>query len=164
MSQAIALIESQICSHRDSLHARNAEEYRRWLTQGYTKGLRALFRAVSKHDAFIDRPFDHLPFEARPAARREYWVRIWGHNPSGPVNLGPHGADLRARARQQTNEIPPIKVKTLAKLVKRLPKKAGMDLALLCLRLFHSRSYNFLLIRCISGNIKEPFPSKCKPF
>lgn len=61
--RALEVIDSQLHYYRAMWEQRNAKEYHKWLTQGYTAGMRSLFRNLSKRNARPVRPHQDLPFE-----------------------------------------------------------------------------------------------------
>ena len=49
----------------------NSEEYKTWLAQAHSKGLRGLFRSLRQKDIPWQRPFQDLPLWERLQARRD---------------------------------------------------------------------------------------------
>ena len=55
----------------------NTEEYKLWLQNAHSKGLRGLFRTLRQKDIPWQRPFQDLPIWERLQARLEQWGSIW---------------------------------------------------------------------------------------
>ncbi|CAE7523445.1 unnamed protein product [Symbiodinium sp. CCMP2592] len=65
--------EAQITQSRNSLR-----DFRKWLKAGSMRGMRPLFRALSKAECVHSRPFADHPVAERANLRRKQWVEIWG--------------------------------------------------------------------------------------
>ena len=59
-------------------------QYKDWLQSGLAKGMRPLYSSLRKSERVLDRPFQNLPGEERPGARRKQWVAIWGEVETSP--------------------------------------------------------------------------------
>ena len=102
------------------------DQYRQWLKSGEAKGLRSLFRSLSKEQAAYVRPFQDKPFLERMPLRVKQWTDIWGRLES-QVHI-PGLRDLIKAGRDQGAQLEEISVTHALRVAKRLPHKAnGID-------------------------------------
>ena len=102
------------------------DQYRQWLKSGEAKGLRSLFRSLSKEQAAYVRPFQDKPFLERMPLRVKQWTDIWGSLES-QVHI-PGLRDLIKAGREQGAQLEEISVTHALRVAKRLPQKAnGID-------------------------------------
>ena len=115
---------SVVARHKEAaLQMQRAKEqqaqYKDWLQAGLAKGMRPLYSSLKKSERVLDRPFQNLPGEERPGARRKQWVAIWGEVVFSP----PIGQTLLDAAKSA----PLIKKKAdvLEAILKNVTDKAG---------------------------------------
>ena len=101
----------------------NSEEYKTWLAQAHSKGLRGLFRSLRQKDIPWQRPFQDLPLQERLQARQAQWGAIW-IPVDEPCHI--HGfRELREDAIEQARTLQPINPLSLQRVIKKLPHKAS---------------------------------------
>ena len=101
----------------------NTDEYKTWLSQAHSKGLRGLFRSLRQKDTPWQRPFQDLPLQERVQARQEQWGAIW-IPVDEPCHI--HGLrELREDAIEQARTMQPINPLSLQRVIKKLPHKAS---------------------------------------
>ena len=61
----------------------SSEEYKTWLAQAHSKGLRGLFRSLRQKDIPWQRPFQDLPLQERLQARQSQWGVVGCHMDAG---------------------------------------------------------------------------------
>ena len=94
-------------------------QYKDWLQAGLAKGMRPLYSSLKKSERVLDRPFQNLPGEERPGARRKQWVVIWGEVECSP----PIGQTLLDAAK--ASPLFKITAEVLEAILKNVTDKAG---------------------------------------
>ena len=72
--------EVQVAASRESY-----QSFKQWLQVGMAKGMRPLFRSLSKAESVFVRPFANKPIEERARLRRQQWAKLWGKRHSSFV-------------------------------------------------------------------------------
>ena len=101
----------------------NTEEYKLWLQNAHSKGLRDLFRSLRQKDIPWQRPFQDLPIWERLQARLEQWGSIWQPVDEPCVIRG--FRELREDAIAQARDTQAINPISLQRVIKKLPNKAS---------------------------------------
>ena len=115
---------SVVARHKEAaLQMQRAKEqqaqYKDWLQAGLAKGMRPLYSSLKKSERVLDRPFQNLPGEERPGARRKQWVAIWGEVENSP----PIGQTLLDAAK--SSPLFKITADVLEAILKNVTDKAG---------------------------------------
>ena len=97
-------------------------QYESWLEQALKGGMRPVFRAIRKHEAVVERPFEDLPPYDRLLARRQYWAKLWQGSSHHHAQRWP---ELEARASQAAQETTPLTQHDILAACRRIPDKAG---------------------------------------
>ena len=83
-----------------------AEEYRKWLHNGYSKGYRALFKNLKQDQTPYLRPFQDRPLDERLPLRVQQWQQIWATQEE-PIQI-PNLQEICRRGQQAARELPPL--------------------------------------------------------
>ena len=109
---------------REAQQAANDEahlQYKDWLKQGETKGLRGLFRSLKSSELAWERPYRNLPPDERMTQRLHDWGKLWQIRQTDQPHERP---SLQTPARHQAQQLEPITIGQLASVLKHLPDKA----------------------------------------
>ncbi|CAE7033136.1 unnamed protein product [Symbiodinium sp. CCMP2592] len=95
-----------------------------WLVMGTRRGMRPLFRCLSKAETNVARPFAEVAAESRPYERLKYWATLWQARGS-PT---PYFPELRRQAVEQAKQLPAVTGRQMYRYIRSMPCKApGLD-------------------------------------
>ena len=111
---------------KDVVLNEETEHYKEWLQQGYTKGLKSLYKVLKRDEAPYLRPFQSVSVEERQVLRLKQWKEIWNCQ-DHELHL-PMLEDICSKGRTRARKLPPLQAGHMQKLARRLPQKAsGID-------------------------------------
>ena len=115
-------------------------DFRSWLKAGSIKGMRPLFRALSKAECVHSRPFVDQPVAERARLRRNQWLEIWGE--AEPCQCLSETLNYKARSCQ----LQPITGLQISSVIHKVADKAGgLDgLTYAAIRSLPSQAYDSL--------------------
>ena len=96
-------------------------QYKAWLTQGYTKGLKGLFRSLRSSELAWERPYRTLPPDERMTQRLTDWGQLWQINQEDRPPARDH---LQSLAREQARQLEQLTLSQLTWALRHLPDKA----------------------------------------
>ena len=114
-------IDHQLQQAQQAANDENHLQYKAWLQQGYTKGLKGLFRSLRSSELAWERPYRNLPPDERMTQRLKDWGQLWQirqeHQP-------PERATLQTLAKQQAQQLEALTLSQLTWALRHLPDKA----------------------------------------
>ena len=114
-------IDHQLQLAQQAANDENHLQYKAWLTQGYTKGLKGLFRSLRSSELAWERPYRNLPPDERMTQRLKDWGQLWQINQD---NQPPERAILQGLARDQVQQLEALTISQLTWALRHLPDKA----------------------------------------
>ena len=103
---------------RTQVMKEETEQYREWLTQGFHRGYKQLFRAIKRDEEPHQRPFQNISFEQRMEKRFEQWDEMW-QVMSETLNIS-NEAEIIQRGIQEAKTWPPLNPEYAMSVIRRL--------------------------------------------
>ena len=114
-------IEHQLQLAQQAANDESHLQYKAWLTQGYTKGLKGLFRSLRSSELAWERPYRNLPPDERMTQRLKDWGQLWQINQDERPPAREH---LQSLARDQAQQLETLTLSQLTWALRHLPDKA----------------------------------------
>ena len=125
-------IEHQLQLAQQAANDESHLQYKAWLTQGYTKGLKGLFRSLRSSELAWERPYRNLPTDERMTQRLKDWGQLWQINQDERPPAREH---LQSLARDQAQQLETLTLSQLTWALHHLPDKLMLLLLNCCAQL-----------------------------
>ena len=123
--QLVQDITAQATEEAKAWRAKRQEQYQEWLQAACEGGMRGLYRALKSPENNQARPYREQSGELRPHLRRMEWKVVWQPLPGNKQMADPLFDQLYAGAQAQLKEVGPLTDNQVAKVLKKMAKKAA---------------------------------------
>lgn len=115
-------INHQLKEAQQLANDENVLQYQEWIKSGQQKGLRGLLRGFKSSELAWQRPYRQVPMPERMNHRLKEWGDVWRIRNDNQAHSRP---SLQHEAQHQAQELEPIAIGQLGRVLKGLPDKAS---------------------------------------